>query len=221
MSIWERLGNQHADRSEEREPPPSGATAVSYIVGVDLGQASDYTAISIVERVAPPLRPIEYRLRYLHRPALGTKYPRIANEVLALFRPPLSDTTPLVVDKTGVGAAVVDLFAERGRTPVAVTITGGDTVNRQDAHDLRVPKRDLATTLVALFQTGRLKVAEGLPLAPVLVNELVNFKVKINAATGHDSYEAWREAVHDDLVLSVALACWYGEHEGGASVWLL
>jgi hypothetical protein len=44
-----------------------------------------------------------------------------------------------------------------------------------------------------------------------LVKELLNFRVKINISTAHDSYEAWREGDHDDLVLSVALACWAGE----------
>jgi hypothetical protein len=29
-------------------------------------------------------------------------------------------------------------------------------------------------------------------IASVLKRELLNFKVKINIATGHDSYEAWR-----------------------------
>jgi hypothetical protein len=28
----------------------------------------------------------------------------------------------------------------------------------------------------------------------------------------HDSYGAWREGAHDDLVLAVAVAAWYGEH---------
>jgi len=28
---------------------------------------------------------------------------------------------------------------------------------------------------------------------------------------GHDSYGAWREGAHDDLLLSVALACWAAE----------
>ncbi|MDD1753960.1 MAG: hypothetical protein LUQ38_12840 [Methanotrichaceae archaeon] len=41
--------------------------------------------------------------------------------------------------------------------------------------------------------------------------ELLNFKVKIDPQTAHDSYSAWRESEHDDLVLSVALACWYAE----------
>lgn len=74
-----------------------------------------------------------------------------------------------------------------------------------------MPKRELVGTLVMLFQSERLKIADGLAEGPVLVNELVNFKVKVNLATGHDSYEAWRESVHDDLVLAVALACWHGE----------
>ena len=57
-------------------------------------------------------------------------------------------------------------------------------------------------------QGERLKVAKGLPDAPVLADERLNFRVKINIKTAHDSYEAWREVVHDDMVLSVALACW-------------
>ena len=62
-----------------------------------------------------------------------------------------------------------------------------------------------------MLQNGQLKIAEGLSLRETLVKELLNFRVKINIATAHDSYEAWREGDHDDLVLSVALACWAGE----------
>jgi hypothetical protein len=63
-------------------------------------------------------------------------------------------------------------------------------------------------------QNGRLKVAKDLPHAKTLTNELVNFKVKISL-TGHDSYgavEDWRQGNHDDLVLALALPCWYGEN---------
>jgi hypothetical protein len=66
------------------------------------------------------------------------------------------------------------------------------------------------SNLQVLFQAGRLRVAEGLPEARTLINELINFRVKITA-NAHDTYEAWREGTHDDLVLAVALACWYGE----------
>ncbi len=185
-----------------------------FLVGVDLGKTKDYTAISIIERLVTEQGTLEYHLRYLHRPQLGTRYPAIVADVIRLLETkPLVDDpwTTLVVDKTGVGAAVVDIFTDAGVKPRAVTITGGDTPNITDPYNLRVPKRDLAGLMVALLQTRRFKVADGLELAPVLTAELLNFKVKINVATGNDSYEAWRESVHDDLVLSVALACWYGE----------
>ncbi|MBA3951633.1 MAG: hypothetical protein H0X57_07115 [Rubrobacter sp.] len=64
---------------------------------------------------------------------------------------------------------------------------------------------------LVLMQNERLKIAEALELKETLVRELLAFRVKINIATAHDSYEAWREGDHDDLVLSVALACWAGE----------
>ena len=115
----------------------------------------------------------------------------------------------LVVDGTGVGAPVVDLFREGGLSPISVTITGGDATTHEGGN-WHVPKRDLVGTLQVLFQTGRLKVAEELPEAQTLVNELMAFQVKISA-TGHDSYGAWREGSHDDLVLAAALACWYGK----------
>jgi hypothetical protein len=194
-----------------------------FILSVDLGQAVDYTAISIVEQIqAGAATGTGYLLRYLHRPPLGTTYPAIVGQVLSLLdRPPLSRSdVPLVVDRTGVGGAVVDMFTAQGVRPRAITIHGGDAVNDADRYNLRVPKRDLAGTLVALFQTGRLQIAAGLELASVLATELLNFKVKVNVASGHDSYESWRENVHDDLVLSVAMACWYGEYQNApAGVW--
>jgi hypothetical protein len=76
---------------------------------------------------------------------------------------------------------------------------------------VRVPKRDLVSAPLVLMQNGQLKIAEGLSLRETLVKELRNFRVKINISTSHDSYEAWREGDHDDLVLSVALTCWAGE----------
>jgi hypothetical protein len=131
-----------------------------FVVGVDLGQAQDYTAISIIERAEGTepeakgeKRQDIYHLRYLERPPLGTRYPEVVTHVLGLLdRRPLTRKTALVVDKTGVGAAVVDMFTAAGVRPRAVTITGGSEVNRENPFDLKVPKRELASTLVALYQ---------------------------------------------------------------------
>jgi hypothetical protein len=70
-----------------------------------------------------------------------------------------------------------------------------------------------------LLQGGRLKVAGALRDQPVLVRELLNFQVRIDPLTAHDSYGAWREGAHDDLVLAVALACWRGEHMPRVHEW--
>ena len=103
--------------------------------------------------------------------------------------------------------AVTDLLKGKGLTFTPVTITGGDAAHKT-GRNWRVPKRDIVAALEVPFHTGELKVAEGLTLWPVLREELLNFRRKINLKTAHDSYEHWRESDHDDLVLATALACW-------------
>jgi hypothetical protein len=62
--------------------------------------------------------------------------------------------------------------------------------------------------ILCIIGKRQLKIAKGMPLADVLVRELENFRVKVNTATGHDSYEAWSENEHDDLVFALSIACW-------------
>jgi len=38
---------------------------------------------------------------------------------------------------------------------------------------------------------------------------MMNMRSKIDIKTGNDSYSAWRESDHDDLVLALALAAWW------------
>jgi hypothetical protein len=42
------------------------------------------------------------------------------------------------------------------------------------------------------------------------VRELQQFQVKITAAA-NETFGVWRDGQHDDLVLAVALACWWAE----------
>lgn len=205
-------------------------------MGLDLGQAADYTAISVLERKeAPrvarqepiyrggrlvgyengpgrPEGPDSYDCGWAERLPLGTPYPQVIEQVREkLQTPKLRGHTALVVDATGVGRPVVDLLREGGLDPVAVTITGGDAESYVD-RGWRVPKRNLVSVLQVLFQTKRLQIASGIPAVQTLTQELLNFKVKISDL-GHDSYGAWREGQHDDLVLAVAVAAWWAERE--------
>jgi hypothetical protein len=123
----------------------------TFTVGLDLGQSQDFTAICVLERVparcaVPSERAedwYEFHVRHLERPALGTRYPAIVERVRTLLdTPPLTMRTPLVVDRTGVGAAVTDMFPAAGLWPHAVTITGGDAIVRDGPLHTKVPKRE-------------------------------------------------------------------------------
>jgi len=195
-----------------------------FYAGLDLGQSRDWTALAIVQRHASlsgARGDAHYQVRHLERPPLGTPYPDVVELVAARLRMLPPKSARLVIDATGVGAPVVDMVrrADLGGTPiVAVTITGGNAAHRDGHRAASVPKRDLVSTLQVLLQSGRLKIAEGLPLARLLSVELLNFRATISLA-GHDSYAAgaeaaWREAgTNDDLVLAVSLACWVAESE--------
>jgi hypothetical protein len=149
-----------------------------------------------------------YRVRWLQRYPLGTKYGTICDHVAALmWSPQVGAGARLVVDATGVGVAVTDMLEERGlRNFDRVTITGGAKVAR-DGFAWSVPKRDLVSAVQVLAQNRRLVVSPELPAASTLRRELASFTYKLSDL-GHDSYGSWREGSHDDLVLAVALACW-------------
>jgi hypothetical protein len=210
-----------------------------YLIGLDLGQAQDYSAWIVAEHTRPPSEEPRYDVRHIDR-IRGARYPAIVDHTTALVaalrepvafverhvphergyltkeQHPLRPSVHLVVDYTGVGRPVADMLlaAELDCTLTLVTITGGDAVTRGDSGEVRVPKRDLASTVQVLLQSERLRIGEQLPHAKTLTDELVNFKVKISL-TGHDSYgagEDWRQGNHDDLVLALALPCWYGEN---------
>ncbi len=199
-----------------------------FVIGVDLGQKQDYTAVAVVEKIEPSEagdagKPLLH-LRHLERYPLGTPYgdqmDRVATLVGEVKRRNDLDHPPqpeLVVDATGVGVGVVEMLKERGLKYRSVSITGGTSENHSSGA-YHVPKRNLVSRAVAPFEGKRLKIARGMRLVPELVRELENFKVKVNVRTAHDSYEAWRESDHDDLVLALALACWWAERRTGMRV---
>jgi len=199
----------------------------TFILGLDLGQAGDYTAFAVLEQTWPKhggTSTARYDVRHLERMPLGSSYPdvvkQVSERVYALRD--LDASLTLVVDQTGVGRPVVDLLRDAALPCrlVPIMITGGQAVTQTEEQvgwvkqiGFHVPKRDLVSVLAVLLQSERMRVAQDLPAAQLLVQELLNFRVKISL-TGRDSYgagEEWRDGAHCDLVLAVALAGLYGE----------
>lgn len=171
------------------------------IIGLDLGQANDFTAIVLLEQHENELH-VTHLERHIKKP-----YTQIAAHVIALFRA-LEAKGPceLVLDLTGVGRGVADMLAEV--KPVRVSIHGGQTVTNSDMQ-YNVPKRDLIAALVVEFEGQTIKIASSLELGAVLAQEALNLKAKITQ-TGHTELAAdWRTNEHDDLALALACAVWW------------
>jgi hypothetical protein len=184
---------------------------MALFTGLDLGQSQDPTALAIADCEGEIANRV-CLVRHLQRWPLGTSYTDIADDMETIMLRPQMTGAKLIVDHTGVGRGVVDIFRVKPalKSLYAVTITGGDAVNH-DGRNWRVPKKDLVGIVQVLLQGGRLKIAPALPEAETLVRELQLFQMKITDA-GNETFGAWRSGQHDDLVLAVALACWAATH---------
>lgn len=189
---------------------------VSYVCGLDLGQQQDFTALAIAEYYRPDgAKTLQYDMRHIERIPLGTNYPTIVSRVHTLLDAPnLRGRVQLIVDGTGVGRPVVDMLSQAGLRPIAVSIHGGDAVSHEYRGCVwyRVPKRDLIGVVQVALHSQRLRIAAAHPMASTLIAEMQNYRVTIDPRTAHDSYAAWREGIHDDLVLACALALWWSEY---------
>jgi hypothetical protein len=175
-----------------------------FFLGVDLGQAHDFTALVVLERSGT-----ELHVRHAERLVLGMSYPDQVERVAALVgSPELAHDVLVAVDSTGVGRAVVDLLRVALvplRTPLtAITITGGSTASHVGSK-WSIPKKDLIGAAQIALQSRVLKIASALPTAQLLADELAAYQVKISE-DGRDTYGNGREAPNDDLVLALAIA---------------
>lgn len=187
---------------------------MTYYLGLDLGQLQDHSARAVVHVASPtpglpaPNPPAPLRCIGLHRWQLKTKYATIVTDMQAFLGGlPEGEEWELVVDGTGVGVAVLEQFDLAHIPYTSVSIHGGEATI-QEGNKWRVPKKALVAVLQVAAQNRTLTVEPPtMPYARELRHEMGNFRHTITAAA-HDTYAAWRESDHDDLVLALAIACW-------------
>jgi hypothetical protein len=181
-----------------------------FYFGLDLGQISDPSAAIILEAHGEGDQRT-YDCRHIEQYPLGTSYPAIVSSVGAtLDRKPLAGDCTLVIDHTGVGRPVFDMFVQKGRQPFGVTITGGVSWHREPGRQLHVAKILLVGTVQRFLQSGRLRIGAKLPHAATLQKELRDFRVKISKAA-NETYDA-REGASDDIVLALAISLFCAEN---------
>jgi hypothetical protein len=181
----------------------------SYFAGLDLGQASEHTALAVLAK-RPVNDRFEYAVRHLQRWQPGTPYHGIAADVGKVLAATELGGCHLIIDRTGVGRAATALFEALAASVRSIVISAGHAVTYGDDGSVHVPKKELVAALQVLLQGRRFQVASRLPLAETLLREMESFKAKIMAA-GSSPDLSWREREHDDLVLAAALAAWDGE----------
>lgn len=198
------------------DPTPPLAQRPRFVIGLDLGKNVDYSALAIIktiETISGIAPPTDYECVYLKRWPLQTSYPTIVEDVTRFCTyPPFGDYLPdLVIDKTGVGNAVFDLFdpSKINAGLYGVVITGGVEVVREN-NIFKIPKRELVSVVQANLQSSRLKISDKLPEGDLLAKEFAAFQVSISETTGHDTYEGRRS--NDDLVLALSLALWLSKN---------
>jgi hypothetical protein len=188
--------------------------STAYTLGLDLGQARNYTAVVLLahERVTEPV----YQVVHLQRFKLGTPWDEIVERTATpLETAPLRGNTTVAGDAGGVGAPVLDMLEKRlprGTRLRRIQITGGTNVNDGNP-TITVPKRDIVATTVILFQNRRIRIAADCPAAHDLAEELRSYTVTIDAK-GHPTYMPAHGGVHDDLVSALCLAAWTAEKIG-------
>ena len=188
--------------------------------GLDLGKRKDFSALALLEYTHPyttfrnpvsyametDFQDPQYAIRNLARIPLETKYTDVVEQVRAkLIRATNQNyDCTLIVDATGVGQPVVEMFHNLPPrailVPVVITSAGSESKAKDE---WRVPKNDLIAGLQVMLETGSLKIAAGLPFANALLEELLEFRGS-TTAKGNEICEG----PQDDLVLAVALAVW-------------
>ncbi len=152
---------------------------------------------------------------------MGTSYPvqvveRVRTAVVR--RGAVAGNCTLVMDATGVGAAVLDLLrgADLGCGIMPVILTAGER-ERYDGGAWRVPKRDLITGLRVMLEKGELKLSRRVAGADALARELGSMARRTSSG-GRVSFGAWKVGEHDDLVIATALGCWRARRKSGG-IW--
>ena len=184
-----------------------------FYLGLDLGQARDFSAIAIAERrtettgrspvTFAPETTTRVIVHHLERIPLRTPYPQVVQRVQALAHHPVFENRRLeiVIDSTGVGAVIRDLLRDarlgvaEGRhiRLIPVTLTGGEQVNHLPGDVHSVPRHDLLSNLRVLLEKRMLTIAARGPASEALRTEFLRWGTR---------------SAHDDLIFAVALACW-------------
>jgi len=171
------------------------------VISIDVGQKSDFTAISVVQQENDRFV-LKALTRFRH-----LSYTEVVQRVLIILET-LPKNTACVVDSTGVGTPVCDMLNAEGIQVWRITITGGYKANIT-GYNLNIPKEMLVNVAQVVVESGKLVIADGLSYWKEALNEFENFAMKVAPGGDQLTYSALRSGQKDDLVLSILMNLYF------------
>lgn len=222
---WTQGGGQQF--LDNRWPRPwrefDGWEKLFRIAGLDLGQAQDPSALSIIEQSSygadfiGPREKKQWKVKLLHEWPIGTNYGQVIGDMLNF-----GSLDVLVIDATGA-KPFIDWFREsaskanwRNTRVRPINITGGQSHAKQGENGyVNVPKRELVSSLLMMQHKDTLRV----PNTPdirrwwnQLLQEIKDFQLKLTKAA-NQQFGA-KQGSHDDLLMSLGYCCWWALRAG-------
>jgi hypothetical protein len=198
-----------------------------HVVGIDVGNGADYTAICVINHSVRALetwtphhprtlnhtgrlmQDVEtfFDVRALGRLDLHVSYPEQVKRIEEILAHPRLRKADVVVSATGVGTAITDMFETMVMSPIRVIITAGTKPVRHSEDRYSVPKDDVVGAILAQLHNKQLRFGADLKLLEQLREELNSFQFLGRSPTGQEHFVA--HGKDGKLVLALALACWW------------
>lgn len=196
-----------------------------YWIGVDLGQANDFSAVCVILDEQLPVahggrivlgqrtRTVVYADRFK-----GVSYPAVADHITRLRNAhPFGGKSELVIDGTSLGRVVSDLLDDQGVDHHAVQMVVGQNVARKGKY-YNAGKTLLIETASVMFASGELTFAEDLPLRREIEEDLASFTLTTTAAGNQVIAQSRSASGHGDMAIALIIAAWASQEISGREI---
>lgn len=156
-----------------------------YKIGVDLAKYQDYTVITVLDLMTFNVIEID-RFNQIDWNLQKAKI----ESIYLRYQKPL-----LTMDSTGLGDPIYDDLVGRGMD------------NIMSFKFSESSRKDLLTNLQMLLEQGKIRLPEHNPHYEALISELQSMRYEIVGERGKTKIMV-PEGLHDDMIMSLALACW-------------
>ncbi len=194
-----------------------------YIISLDPAQLHDYSALAVLECSSTSNNSNSnsikkntniYRLVSLNRKQ-RLPYTDIVSWAKKVFENPkfrqhlgITSRPVFILDVGGVGRAIQDMLTAVGVKSVGIQLTGGESITRE-GDTWRVTKSFVVGKFLGAWDEGRVQRPRLAMWRSSFEKELLAFRGEMSTQ-GRARFEA-SEGEHDDQVMAVAQAVWWGE----------